>query len=81
MELERIKVSDIDNDVFSKARPRGTAAIIIEDAIAAGKKKEAESRDETDPKAKLAELKRLLVEQQQGQALLEAKIGELERLL
>jgi voltage-gated potassium channel len=45
------------------------------------KKKEAAPRDETDPKAKLAELRQLLVEQQQAQALLETKISELESLL
>lgn len=45
------------------------------------KKREAESPDKADPKTKLAELKRLLVEQKQAQALLEAKIGELESLL
>lgn len=44
-------------------------------------KPEEEKLEPDDPKAKVRELKKLLEEQQQAQAALEAKIGELESLL
>jgi hypothetical protein len=49
--------------------------------LAPPRRKEDQTADADNPKAKLAELKQLLAEQKRAQAALETKIGEIEALL